>query len=111
RRAAGGRPMSQQMQVLISYDLPVMLSGVLAAVACALLGNFLVLRRMLLMGDAISHAVLPGIVVAFIISSARTSWPMFLGAGASGIATVALVEIVRRWGLVEAGAAMGVVFS
>ena len=107
---AGG-VMSPQMEVLIGYDLPVMLSGVLAAVACALLGNFLVLRRMSLMGDAISHAVLPGIVVAFIISSARTSWPMFLGAGASGIATVALVEIVRRWGRVEIGAAMGVVFS
>lgn len=103
--------MSAQMQLLIGYDLPVLLSGVFAAVACALLGNFLVLRRMSLMGDAISHAVLPGIVIAFIISSARTSWPMFLGAGASGVATVFLVEIVRRWGRVEVGAAMGVVFS
>jgi manganese/zinc/iron transport system permease protein len=76
-----------------------------------LLGNFLVLRRLSLMGDAISHAVLPGLVIAFIISSSRSSSAMLLGAGVAGVATVILVEVVKRLGRVEPGAAMGVVFS
>jgi len=94
-----------------SLDLYPMLAGVLAAVGCALLGNFLVLRRMSLMGDAISHSVLPGLVIAFIVTSSRSPLAMMLGAGVSGVATVLLVELVKRLGRVETGAAMGVVFS
>ena len=51
----------------VALSLPPLLIGCLAAVACALPGNFLVLRRQALIGDAISHVVLPGIVVAFIL--------------------------------------------
>ena len=58
--------------------------GALAALSCGLLGNYLVLRRESLMGDAISHAVLPGLVVAFMISQSRSPLPMFLGATAAG---------------------------
>ncbi len=49
----------------------IILAGVLAASACALLGSFLVLKRMSLLGDAISHAVLPGIALAFLLTSSR----------------------------------------
>jgi manganese/zinc/iron transport system permease protein len=55
--------------------------------------------------------VLPGLVIAFIISSSRSSSAMLLGAGVAGVATVILVEVVKRLGRVEPGAAMGVVFS
>lgn len=86
-------------------------AGILAAVTCGLLGNFLVLRKLSLMGDAISHSVLPGLVIAFLISGSRNPVPMFLGAAVAGIATVILVEFVKKIGRVESGAAMGVVFS
>lgn len=95
----------------LARDLFPMSAGVLAALGCGLLGNFLVLRRLSLMGDAISHSVLPGLVVAFLVTSSRGSVPMFIGAAVAGIATVVLVEAVKKLGRVESGAAMGVVFS
>lgn len=92
-------------------DFAPLLAGLLAAVSCGLLGNFLVLRRLSLMGDAISHSVLPGLVIAFLIAQSRAPVPMLLGALAAGIATVVLVELLKRLGKLEPGAAMGVVFS
>lgn len=92
-------------------DLFPLLAAIFSAVACGVLGNFLVLRRLSLMGDAISHSVLPGLVIAFIVTSSRSPLAMLLGAGGAGLATVVLVELVKRLGRVEPGAAMGVVFS
>lgn len=103
--------MSPAIHEFIRIDLAPMLAGLLAAVACGLLGNFLVLRRLSLMGDAISHAVLPGIVAAFILAQSRNPLVMLCGAAAAGLLTVVLVEVVKRLGRVEPGAAMGVVFS
>lgn len=99
------------MQFDIGLDLFPLVAATLAAVGCGLLGNFLVLRRLSLMGDAISHSVLPGLVIAFLVASTRSPVVMFLGAALAGVATVVLVELVKRLGRVEPGAAMGVVFS
>lgn len=95
----------------LGLDLFPLLAAALAAVGCGLLGNFLLLRRLSLMGDAISHSVLPGLVIAFIVAGSRDPLPMFLGAALAGVATVILVEVVKKLGRVEPGAAMGVVFS
>src|SRR6056297_1045850 len=95
----------------VPLSLPPILIGVLAAVACALPGNFLLLRRQALIGDAISHVVLPGIVVAFLLTGRVAAVPMMLGAGAAALVSVLLIEAVRRLGRIEPGAAMGVVFS
>ncbi len=103
--------MSGAVHGFISLDLFPLLAGTLAALSCGLLGNFLVLRRLSLMGDAISHSVLPGLVIAFLVAGTRNSLPMFAGAAIAGIATVVLVEVVKKLGRVEPGAAMGVVFS
>jgi len=83
----------------------------LCAVASSLLGNFLVLRKLSMLGDAISHAILPGLAAAFFISGARESWSMFLGAAAVGILTALATEWIRGFGKVDEGAAMGVVFT
>lgn len=95
----------------VSLSLPPMLIGTLAAIACALPGNFLLLRRQALIGDAISHVVLPGIVAAFLLTGAVATWPMMLGAGGAALVAVLLIEAVRRLGRIEPGAAMGVVFT
>jgi len=86
-------------------------AGVLCAVASALVGNFLVLRRMSMLGDAISHAVLPGLAAAFFLTGSRDSLPMFVGAALVGVLTALATESIRRFGKVDEGAAMGVVFT
>jgi manganese/zinc/iron transport system permease protein len=83
----------------------------LACFSCALVGNYLVLRRQSLLGDAISHAILPGLVIAFLISGARSGWPVLLGAVLAALTAGFLIETVRRLGSLKNGAAMGVVFT
>lgn len=89
----------------------IILAGTLCAVASALLGNFLVLRRLSMLGDAVSHAILPGLAVAFFVSNSRSSLPMFLGAVIVGVLTALFTEWIRGIGKVEEGASMGVVFT
>jgi manganese/zinc/iron transport system permease protein len=96
---------------LWSLDGWIICAAILCAVSSALLGNFLVLRKLSMLGDAISHAVLPGLAAAFMITGSRDSLPMFLGAVAAGIATALLTEWIRGSGNVDEGAAMGVVFT
>ncbi|MEK6216236.1 MAG: metal ABC transporter permease [Boseongicola sp.] len=95
----------------VALSLTPLLIGCLAAVACALPGNFLVLRRQALIGDAISHVVLPGIVVAFLLGGSITTGPMLAGAAAASLVAVAMIEGIRRFGKIEPGAAMGVTFT
>lgn len=87
------------------------LMGFLVATTCGLVGNYLVLRRMALVGDAISHSVLPGIAIAFLLARSRQSWVMFLGALAAGILTTVLIEVIYRRSRVKQDAAIGIVFS
>src|SRR5690349_12922274 len=72
------------------------LMGFFVAGACGLVGNYLILRRMALVGDAISHSVLPGLVIAFLISGQRSSGAMFLGALVAGIVTTVIIEAIHR---------------
>lgn len=95
----------------VQLSLTPLLIGTLAAIACALPGNFLILRRQALIGDAISHVVLPGIVVAFLITGTVSTWPMFFGAAGAAIVAVILIEAIKRIGRIEPGAAMGVIFT
>ncbi|WP_207455878.1 metal ABC transporter permease [Azospirillum sp. SYSU D00513] len=95
----------------LRIDFPALLAAVLACAACALVGNFLVLRRQGLMGDAISHAVLPGIVGGFLVAGTRETLPMMAGALLAAALAGVLIEAVRRLGRLESGAAMGVVFT
>ncbi|MFP4463449.1 MAG: metal ABC transporter permease [Guyparkeria sp.] len=95
----------------VMLSLVPILIGVLAAIACALPGNFLVLRRQALIGDAISHVVLPGIVVGFLLTGTVSSWAMMAGAAGAAVVAVVLIELIRRLGRIEPGAAMGVAFT
>lgn len=88
-----------------------MLVASLASLAAALVGNFLVLRRQSMLGDAISHVVLPGIVAGFLLTGAVAPLPMLAGATVAALVAAGLIELVRRVGGVEPGAAMGVVFT
>jgi manganese/zinc/iron transport system permease protein len=87
------------------------LIGILAAVCCALPGNFLLLRRQALIADAISHVALPGIVGAFLLTGLLTGVTMLAGAALAALVAVLLIEAIRRAARIEPGAAMGVVFT
>ena len=88
----------------------VMLTGVFTATACALIGSFLLLRRMAMMADAISHAILPGLVAGYFIARGPNVWVGALGAASAGLLTVLLVEVLLRSGRVKQDAAIGLVF-
>ena len=94
----------------MSPTLVILLVASCVAASCALIGSFLVLRKMALLGDAISHAVLPGIVIAFLLTGSRAALPMVLGAGALGVITVLLVELFNRSRRLREDASIGVVF-
>jgi manganese/zinc/iron transport system permease protein len=83
----------------------------LSSVTLAILGCFLVLRRQALFGDALAHAVLPGLVVAWLLTGSRGPLAMFLGALGAGVVTSVATLVVTRYGRVERGAALGVVFT
>lgn len=92
------------------YSLVVVSCGVLVATACALLSPFLVLRRMSLVGDAISHAILPGLALGFILTQSRQSLAMTVGAAGAGLATVWLIELLLKSRRVNADTAVALVF-
>ena len=95
----------------IQFSLTPILIGILAGISCAVPGNFLILKRQSLIGDAISHVVLPGIVIAFIFTGVISTIPMLLGAAGAALVAVILIEVIKRLGKIEPGAAMGVVFT
>ena len=92
-------------------DTWIIIIGALCAAGCAIPGTILVLRRMSLMGDAISHTVLPGIAIAFLITGNRDPMAMLIGAVVVGLLTAFLVQTIQSLGNVEAGASMGIVFT
>lgn len=95
----------------VQLSLTPLLTGLFAALACALPGNFLILRREALMGDAISHVVMPGIVVAFLITGTITTSAMLIGASAAAGFAVLSITFLTRIARIEPGAAMGVTFT
>lgn len=95
----------------MSPDFWVILTAILAACACGLIGSFLVLRQSAMLGDAISHAVLPGLVLGFLITSSRGVVPMLIGAAAMGILTAFLTEFLTRSGRLYRDSSLGIVFT
>lgn len=87
----------------------IILTAILVSSACALLGTFLVLRKMAMVGDAISHAVLPGIAIAFLISGRESLW-ILAGATAFGLIAVFLIQMLQGGGL-SSDASIGIVFT
>lgn len=88
----------------------IQLIAVLVALACAIPGVFLVLRKMAMISDAISHAILPGIVLGFFLTEDISSPLLLIMAALTGVLTVVLVELIHKTGLVKEDTAIGLVF-
>jgi manganese/zinc/iron transport system permease protein len=95
---------------MTSAQIEIQLIASLVAIACAIPGVFLVLRKMALISDAISHAILPGIVVGFFITHDLSSPLLIILAAMTGILTVFLVEFIQKTGLVKEDTAIGLIF-
>ncbi len=93
------------------WNIQIVLMGFLVCLACGMIGNFVVARRLALVGDAISHSLLPGIAVAFLITASRSVPAMFVGAAMAGVLTTFLIEFIHRKSRVKPDAAIGIVFT
>lgn len=82
------------------------LAAVLVAITCATLGVYVVLRRMAFIGDALSHTVLPGLVIAYL-----NSWNLFAGAIVAGVATSLAIGWLSRRQEVREDTAIGILFT
>jgi manganese/zinc/iron transport system permease protein len=98
------------MTPFLQIDLPPLAAATLAALSCALVGNFLVLTRRAMFTDALSHVVLPGVVIAFLATGSTATLPMLAGGVGAALVAAALVHGLARAG-VEPSAALGVVFT
>ena len=99
------------MDEFLFLSLPPMMIAALSAVACVLPGNFLVLSRRAMLGDAMSHVVLPGIVAAFLLTGSGSGMVMGAGALAAAGLSALMIEFVTQRAGMEPGAAMAVVFT
>lgn len=95
----------------VPLTLPPLVIATLAALACAAPGNFLLLRRQSMLGDAMSHVVLPGIVAAFLLTGSASPAIMLAGALTAAAVSALMIEAIRRATGADPGAAMGVTFT
>jgi len=96
--------------MMTDAQFEIQLIASLVAIACAIPGTFLVLRKMAMISDAISHSILPGIVVGFFITQDLNSPLLILLAALTGVLTVVLVEKIQQTKLVKEDTAIGLVF-
>lgn len=92
-------------------DVLMILTACSVAIPASLLGVLLVSKSLVMVGDAISHAVLPGIVVAYLLSGTRDSVPMLFGAAVTGFLTTFLIDFLRKKWRVQEDAAIGFTFT
>jgi manganese/zinc/iron transport system permease protein len=88
----------------------IMITGSLVGISCGIVGCYLILRKMAMLADAISHTVLLGIVLAFLITGSLSNIVMVIGAGIIGVFTAFLVQLLHSKGI-QSDAAIGVVFT
>ena len=83
-----------------------LIEAIIVGVICAVVGSYLMVQRLALLGDAISHSVLPGLAIAFILGI-----NIFVGAFIAGLLSTVLINIIRTRSPIKEDAAMGIVFS
>ncbi|MFY0644160.1 MAG: metal ABC transporter permease [Bacteroidia bacterium] len=93
------------------YDFYVILTASLVAINCALMGSFLIMRKMVMIGDAISHAVLPGIFIAYVISGSAANLPILIGASISGIVVSIMIEWFTKKVRLQNDASIGISYT
>ncbi len=89
----------------------IIFTAALISISCGLLGVFMMLRKMSMTGDAISHAVLPGIVIGFFVSGSQRGLEVIIGAGILGILATLMIDWLRKRARVQLDASIGITFT
>lgn len=87
-----------------------LLAAVIVGIVCGVLGSYVVLRGMAFFGDALAHAILPGIAIAYLLSGGAQA-PLFLGALVAGVGTALGIGAISRTGQIREDTAIGVLFA
>jgi len=87
-----------------------LIASITIGISCGLIGTYIMLRRMSLIGDALAHAVLPGVVVSFMVAG-KSEIALFIGAVVSGIVTVLLIGFVNRNSKIKEDTSIGIIFT
>jgi manganese/zinc/iron transport system permease protein len=95
---------------LDSIPFTIMATGALVGIAASLLGAYLVLTRTSMLTDAISHSIVFGIVIVWLLTRQQSGPVQILGAALTGVLTVAMVNLLTRTGRVKNDASIGLVF-
>ena len=95
----------------IAWNGQIVAMGILVSLACGVVGSFIVVRKLALMGDAISHGILPGLALAFIIMQSRALFPMFFGACVAGLLCSFCIEWLQKKSILKPDAALGLTFT
>jgi manganese/iron transport system permease protein len=83
-----------------------LVEAIIVGIICAVVGSYLLVQRLALLGDAISHSVLPGLAIAFILNI-----NLFIGAFVAGLMSTVFINLIRARSKIKEDAAMGIVFS
>lgn len=106
---------TEQALDFLSLEQPVVRTAVLGTLligfCCGVLGSFLVVRKLSLLGDTLSHAVLPGVALGFLWNASKDPWAIFIGATVAGILGVALVGWIKQTTHLKEDSAMGMVLA
>jgi len=97
---------------MLSFTLRnVLMGAVLLGLTSGVLGSFSLLRRQSLLGDAVAHAALPGVVIAFMLTGLKSQPVLLLGALVAGVAGAMLIQLITRHSRLKEDAAFGIVLS
>jgi manganese/zinc/iron transport system permease protein len=95
----------------VIWNLQIVFMGIMVSLSCGLVGCFVVVRRMALLGDAVSHGILPGIVIAYLLTGSLSVGPIWIGACIAGLGCGACIEWLRTKTPLREDAAMGLTFT
>jgi len=92
-------------------SLFIILVGALVSINCSIIGSYLMLKKMSMIGDAISHSILPGIVISFLITKSKTSITMIIGSSIIGVITILIIEFLNKKIKIKKNSSIGIVFT
>jgi len=95
----------------IIWNGKIVAMGFFVCLSCGLIGAFIVVRKLALMGDAISHGILPGLALSFMITQSKALLPMFIGACIAGLLCSLCIEWLQKKSPLKADAALGLTFT
>ena len=106
---------SEQTKRFFSFKDPsvryVLIGAILLGISCGLMGGFIVVRKMALLGDTLSHAVLPGVALGFLWNMNKDPLTIFIGATAAGLLGGAMVTLIRQTTRIKEDTALGLVLA